>query len=84
MSAIESLEERYPAAVTLKFGDRASLSAALVSHVRLGRKVATCGALRDYKNGKPLPSAGRRDIVLSWDGLPELVIETVEVVQCSF
>lgn len=84
MSAIEVLKERYPGAVTFKFGDSATLSAALVSRVRSGRKVATCGALRDFENGEPLPSVGRRDIVLAWDGSPELVIETVEVVQCSF
>ncbi|WP_386685148.1 ASCH domain-containing protein [Loktanella sp. R86503] len=84
MSAIEVLKERYPGAVTFKFGDSATLSAAHVSRVRSGRKVATCGALRDFENGEPLPSVGRRDIVLAWDGSPELVIETVEVVQCSF
>ena len=84
MFAIEALKDRYPGAVPFKFGDSAALSAALVALVRSGRKVATCGALRDYENGEPLPSVGRRDIVLAWSGAPELVIETVEVVQCSF
>ena len=81
---IEALRERYPAAVAFTFGDSAALSAALVSRVRSGRKVATCGALRDFEAGEPLPSVGRRDIVLAWDGTPEFVIETVEVVQCRF
>lgn len=83
-ACIETLKDRYPAAVTFKFGDSAALSDALVSLVRSGRKVATCGALRDFAAGEPLPSVGRRDIVLAWDGTPELVIETVEVVRCSF
>lgn len=81
---IEALKDRYPTAVTVKFGDSAALSAALVSGIRSGKKAATCGALRDFEAGEPLPSVGRRDIVLAWDGSPELVIETVEVVQCSF
>ena len=84
MSAIEALKDRYPGAVTFKFGDSSALSSALVSLVRSGRKVASCGALSDYENGEPRPVVGRRDIVLAWDGSPELVIETVEVVQCRF
>lgn len=80
---IEPIKDRYPAAVTVKFGDSAALSAALVSSIRSGKKAATCGALGDFEAGEPLPSVGRRDIVLAWDGSPELVIETIEVVQCS-
>nr|WP_255730100.1 ASCH domain-containing protein [Epibacterium sp. Ofav1-8] len=78
------MKDRYPGAVTFKFGDSSALSSALVSLVRSGRKVATCSALSDYETGEPRPVVGRRDIVLAWDGSPEFVIETVEVVQCSF
>lgn len=84
MSAIDALRDRYPGAETFKFGDSAALSADLVSRVRSGKKVATCAALRDFGDGEPLPEVGRRDIVLAWDGTPELVIETVEVVRCRF
>lgn len=80
----EVLRERYPAAVTFKFGDSGSLSDTLLSLVRSGQKTATCGALRDYLGGEPMPSVGRRDIVLCWDDTPALVIETVELIQCRF
>lgn len=81
---IEVLRRRYPGAVTFRLGDNAKLSAWLVALVRDGKKVATCGALRSFQNGEPLPSPGRRDIILDWDGTPSLVIETVEVVHCRF
>jgi uncharacterized protein YhfF len=81
---IEAIRRRYPAAVTFKFGDSANLSERLIALVRSGKKVATCGALRDFQNGNPLPSPGRRDIVLNWGDQPTLVIETIEVVICRF
>lgn len=81
---LEVLRERYPTAVTFKFGDSASLCDTLLSLVRSGKKTATCGALRDYLGGEPMPSVGRRDIVLCWDDTPALVIETVELIQCQF
>ena len=31
-----------------------------------------------------MPVVGRRDIALSWDGTPALVIETVELIHCRF
>ncbi|MEQ8897843.1 MAG: ASCH domain-containing protein [Roseovarius sp.] len=55
-----------------------------MSLVRSGKKVATCGALRDYQNGEAMPEIGRRDIALNWGGTPALVIETVELVRCRF
>ncbi|MEE2951373.1 MAG: ASCH domain-containing protein [Pseudomonadota bacterium] len=81
---LQTLRQRYPGAETFKFGDCAALSATLLSLVRSGKKVATCGALRDYENGEPMPVVGRRDIALEWDDTPALVIETVELVQCRF
>ena len=81
---IEQLKARYPNAVTFKFGDSAELSDALLSLIRSGKKVATCGALQDYLDGDPMPEVGRQDIALNWDGSPALVIETLEIVQCRF
>jgi uncharacterized protein YhfF len=83
--SIEALRKRYPGAETFTFGDSRSLCNALLGLVRSGRKTATCGALRDFFDaGDPLPTVGRRDIALDWEGAPALVIETVEVVICRF
>ncbi|BAQ69538.1 hypothetical protein NHU_02387 [Rhodovulum sulfidophilum] len=79
-----ALKQRYPAAEAFRFGDSAASSEALLSLVRSGKKTATCSALRDIQNGEPMPTIGRRDIALNWDGTPALVIETVELVQCRF
>ncbi|OIQ50755.1 ASCH domain protein [Pseudodesulfovibrio hydrargyri] len=84
LEELKALKLRYPTAETFKFGDSAALCSALLSLVRSGKKVATCGALRDYQNGEPMPAIGRRDIALNWDGTPALVIETVELIQCRF
>lgn len=81
---IEALKMRYPTAETFKFGDNAALCEALLSLVRSGKKRATCGALRDYLDGDPMPVIGRRDIAMTWDDTPALVIETVELVHCRF
>ena len=81
---LAALRRRYPAAETFKFGDGEALCAALLSLVRAGKKVATCGAMRDYESGEAMPAVGRRDIALDWDDTPALVIETVELVRCRF
>lgn len=81
---LTTLQERYPGAVTFRFGDSAALSAELIALVRAGKKVATCGAVRDYEAGETPPMVGRRDIALHWDGTPALVIETVETIRCRF
>ena len=53
--------------------------------VRAGKKTATCGALRDYPEGDPeTPVEGRCDILLAWDGTPELVTRTVKVFTSRF
>ncbi|HBN74362.1 MAG TPA: ASCH domain-containing protein [Planctomycetaceae bacterium] len=76
----EEAKSRYPEAKTFKFGDNRALCGRLLSLVRLGKKKATCGALRDFKNGtESMPVIGRRDIALDWDGTPALVIETTEL-----
>ncbi|MEV8466810.1 ASCH domain-containing protein [Fluviibacterium sp. DFM31] len=79
MTLIE-VKQRYPGAETFSFGDSPELSAQLLELVRSGRKTATCGALRDFgPGGEAMPEAGRRDIALTWDGTPALVIETISV-----
>ncbi len=65
--------------VGFKFGDSRELCDELLALVRSGAKTATCGALRDFEAGEPMPQVGRRDLALDWDGKPVLVIETTEV-----
>ncbi|MCO6184973.1 ASCH domain-containing protein [Rhizobium sp. L1K21] len=81
---LKALKLRYPTAATFKFGDSAALCQTLLSLVRAGKKVATCGALRDYESDEAMPEIGRQDIALNWDDTPALVIETVELIQCRF
>lgn len=70
----------YPDAEMFRFGDGPELSATLLALVRAGTKTATCAALRDYRaDNEPVPVAGRRDIALTWEGTPALLIELVEV-----
>jgi len=74
--SIEEAKTRYPEAETFKFGDNCELCDRLLSLIRIGKKRATCGALRAFKDGnEPMPVIGRRDIALDWDEAPALVIE---------
>ncbi len=82
--SIDAIKRRYPDAVTFRYGDNPELCAQLLSLVRSGRKVATCGALQQYLDGEPMPVPGRRDIALDWAGMPAVVIETLEVIECAF
>ena len=82
---LKQVLSRYPGAQTFKFGDNAVLSSELLALVRIGKKTATCGALRDYPEGSlDMPVVGRRDIALNWDDSPALVIETVDVSICRY
>jgi hypothetical protein len=75
--SIDEARARYPDSDTAKFGDNRELSNHLISLIRSGKKRATCGSLKAFEeNEEKLPVVGRRDIVLSWDDIPELVIET--------
>lgn len=77
---LDDLKARYPGAETFKYGDGPELCAQLLKLVAAGTKTASCGALRDFgEGGEAMPVVGRRDIALTWDGTPALVIETVEV-----
>lgn len=81
---LATLRQRYPTAVTFRFGDSAALCADLIALVRAGHKTATCGAMRDYEPGVSLPEVGRHDIALTWEGRPALVIQTLELIPCRF
>ncbi|EKE45142.1 hypothetical protein OCGS_0837 [Oceaniovalibus guishaninsula JLT2003] len=81
---MERLASAYPGAETFTFGDGPDLCAALLAAARSGAKTATCGALRDFEAGEPMPVVGRRDIALDRDGTPALVIETTEVTLVRF
>lgn len=74
---LDRLRSTYPDSVPFKFGDSEKLCNELLLLVRVGKKSATCGAMRDYETeDEPMPEIGRQDIALNWDGTPALVIET--------
>lgn len=81
---LDEVRQRYPGAEAFRFGDGPELCDRLLSLVRSGAKTATCGAARDFAAGEALPVIGRRDIALTWEGAPALVIETSEVTRCRF
>lgn len=75
-----SLPPEYANAITFSFGDTPELNEELLGLVLAGRKTATCGALRDYEEGKEaMPVVGRRDVVLNGAGEPAAVIETLSL-----
>lgn len=76
---LEDAKRKYPTARTFTFGDGRELCDELLSLVRIGKKSATCGALRDAGVVDPMPVVRRRDISLDWDGNPAVVIETTDV-----
>ena len=84
MVTMEELKARYPGLESFRFGDGPEMSAELIALVRSGAKTATCGALRDFEAGEPMPKVGRRDVALNWDGSPAVMIETTEVTQRRF
>ncbi|MFQ6553294.1 ASCH domain-containing protein [Aestuariibius insulae] len=82
---LEDLQKTYPGAVGFKFGDSRELNAELIGLVRSGVKTATCGAARDFNDDPDdMPLQGHCDVVLDWDGVPQLVVETVEVTRQRF
>ena len=79
------IEKLLVGAETFTFGDNEELCNWLLELVRIGKKTATCGALRDYgPHGDAMPVVGRQDIALNWDGTPALVIKTVAVSEMRF
>lgn len=82
---LDDLKSAYPNAGMFKFGDNKEICQELLSLVSLGKKRATCSALRDYESEDELiPEIGSRDIALNWDGTPALVIETTAVAITRF
>jgi uncharacterized protein YhfF len=82
---VEELQAKLADSTTFTFGDSEELCKELLELVRVGKKTATCGALRDFgPDGDALPVVGRQDIALNWDGTPALVLETLEVTQLRF
>ena len=80
-----TLPPHYANAITFSFGDSPALNDELLALVLAGKKTATCGALRDYEQGKEaLPVVGRRDVVLNGAGEPAAVIETLSTEIVSF
>lgn len=75
-----TLPPQYANAIQFSFGDSPALNEELLGLVLAGKKTATCGALRDYQQGKePMPVVGRQDLVLNGAGEPAAVIETLSV-----
>lgn len=73
-----TLPPQYANAIQFSFGDSPELNEELLALVLSGKKTATCGALRDYEQGKEaMPVAGRRDVVRNGAGEPAAVIETL-------
>lgn len=67
------------------FGDSPGLADELLALVLMGKKTATCGALRDYiADGTPIPTVGRQDVVLDGAARPAAIIEYTEVTQRRF
>ncbi len=60
-----------------RFGDSAALNDELVALVVAGRKIATCGASRDYPEGPP--ALGYLSVIEDGAGRPRCVIETTEI-----
>lgn len=74
------LPAQYANAVTFSFGDSPGMADELLGLVIAGKKIATCGARRDFGPGKEaLPQVGRRDVILDGQGRPAAVVETIEL-----
>ncbi len=72
-------------AVSFKFGDSEELCNELLHLIRMGKKTATCEALRAFESGaEDMPVVGRRDVALNWDDSPALLLETLEVTPMRF
>jgi uncharacterized protein YhfF len=81
----ENSQVRRTGVVSFTPGDNEELCNELLRLIRLGKKTATCEALREFgPDGEAMPVVGRRDIALNWDGTPALLIETLEVTQKRF
>lgn len=63
-----------------QFGDSPRMADKLLSLVLDGTKTATCSALQEYKDAnEPIPTVGKKSIVLNSSGTPKCMIETTQV-----
>ena len=77
--------DRYPGAVSFKYGDSAKLNAEILALVLAGRKTVTCDAVAGFEQrGEELPVVGRTDVALDWDGLPVAAVRTMAVEVIAF
>ena len=77
---LQEIIDANPEAETFRFGDSKALCDEILALVRAGTKTATCEAARHYgPKGDTWPEVGRQDVALEWDGMPAVMIETVEV-----
>ena len=64
----------------LQFGDSPKMADKLLRLVLNGTKTATCSALKEYKDGdEPIPTVGKKSIILDGGGTPRCMIETTQV-----
>ena len=83
MLTLEEAKARHPGAEPCTFGDGGALTEEINRLVREGAKTATC-ALAAAFGDAPLPKPGDRWIMLTPEGAPVQVIETVEVRRLTF
>lgn len=77
---LSAIKSKYPDAETFTFGDNKKLCDWLTSLVINGKKTGTCEALSVYESGdEALPSVGRIDIALDWEGQPAVAIRTTDI-----
>ncbi len=80
ITTLDKITSKYQGCEMFKFGDSEKLCNELTSLVRIGRKTATCEALRTFENGnEAMPSVGRIDIALNWDGTAALAVRTLSI-----
>ena len=75
-----SPEDKRGAYVAEQFGDSPEMANELGALIASGVKTATCSALWEWEaEGKPIPEAGLKTIVLDGEDTPLCIIETTEV-----
>jgi len=82
---VEAALARYPGAVTSRHGDCAALNTEILGLVRSEAKTVSCVAVAGFAaRGEALPEAGRVDIALDRDDVPQLAVRKVEVSRMLF
>ncbi len=76
---LDDLKAKYRSATTFSFGNGPRMANDFLELVVLGRKTASCGALRDYDGAARLPVAGQYFIVNDGRRKPGAVIRVTQV-----